>query len=58
MMLISRFGHCSWEEVEKKIPFKSRGARVLYKCNRKQMGVVATQTILKVDKWPGKHISL
>ena len=58
MMFISRFGHCSWEEVEETIPLESRGVRVLTKCNRRQIGVVATQTILKVDKSPGKHISL
>ena len=52
------FGHCSWEEVEKTIPLESRGVRVLTKCSRRQIGVVATQTILKVDKRPGKHISL
>jgi hypothetical protein len=44
--------------VEKTIPLESRGGRVLTKCNRRQIGVVATQTILKVDKRPGKHISL
>ena len=59
MMLIRRFfGRCSWEEVEKTIPLKSRGVRVLTKCSRRKIGVVATQTILKVDKRPGKHISL
>ena len=47
-----------WEEVEKTIPLKSRGVKVLTKCNRRQIGVVATQTILKVDKRPGKHINL
>ena len=52
------FGHCSWEEVEKTIPLESRGVRVLTKCSRRQIEIVATQTILKVDKRPGKHISL
>ena len=47
-----------WEEVEKTIPLESRGVRVLIKCNRRQIGVVATQTILKMDKRPSKHISL
>ena len=44
--------------MEKIIPLESSGVRVLTKCNRRQIGVVATQTILKVDKRPGKHISL
>ena len=46
-----------WEEVEKTI-LESRGVRVLTKCSRRQIGVVATQTILKVDKRLGKHINL
>ena len=46
-----------WEEVEKTIPLEKRGVRVLTKCSRRQIGVAATQTILKVDKRPGKHIS-
>ena len=58
MMFISRFGRCSWEEVEKTIPLESRSVRVLTKCNRRQIVVVATWTILKVDKRPGKHIRL
>ena len=58
MMLISKFGRCSWEEVEETIPLKSRGVRVLTKCSRRQIGIVATQTILKMDKSPGKHLSL
>ena len=58
MMLIRGFGCCSWEEVEKIVPLERRGVRVLTKCSRRQIGVVATQTILKVDKRPGKHISL
>ena len=40
------------------VPLESRGIRVLTKCNRRQIGVVATQTILKVDKRPGKHFNL
>ena len=47
-----------WKEVEKTIPLKSRVVRVLTRCSRRQIGVVATQTILKVDKRHGKHISL
>ena len=47
-----------WEEVEKIIPLESRVVRVLTKCNRRQIGIVATQTILKVDKRPGKHFNL
>ena len=43
---------------EKKKTLKSRGVKVLAKCSRKQTEVVATQTILKVDKRPGKHFSL
>ena len=46
------------EEVEKTIPLERRGVRVLTKCNKRQIGIVATQTILKVDKSPGKHINL
>jgi hypothetical protein len=57
-MFISKFGRCSWEEVEEAIPLERRGVRVLNKCSRKQVGVVATQTILKVDKKPSNHISL
>ena len=44
--------------MEKIVPLESRGARVLTKCSRRQIGVVATQTILKVDERPGKHFSL
>ena len=58
IMFLSRFGCCSWEEVEKTIPLGSRGVRVLTKCSRRQIGFMAIQTILKVDKRPGKHISL
>jgi hypothetical protein len=47
-----------WEEVEKTILLERRGVRVLTKCSRRQIGVVATQTILKVDKRTGRHISL
>ena len=58
MMLIRSFGRCTWEEVEKIVPLESRGVRVLTKSNRRQLEIVAIQTILKVDKSPGKHISL
>ena len=44
--------------MEKTIPLESRGVKVLTKCSRRKMGVVATHTILKVDKMPGKHIGL
>ena len=36
---------------------RSRDVKVLNKCNKRQIGVVATQTILKVDKRPGKHFN-
>lgn len=58
MMFISRFGHCSLGRSGEKNPLERRGVRVLTKCNRRQIGVVATQTILKMDKRPGKHFSL
>jgi hypothetical protein len=44
--------------VEKTVPLERRGVRVLTKCNIRQIEIVATQNILKVDKRPGKHISL
>jgi hypothetical protein len=47
MTLIRSFGRCSWEEVEKRVPLTSRGIRVLTKCSRRQIEVVATQTTLK-----------
>ena len=43
--------------MEKTIPLERRGVRVLTKCSRRQIEIVATQTILKVDKSLGKHIS-
>ena len=58
MMFINRFGHCSLGRSGENNILESRGARVLTKCNRRQIGIVATQTILKVDKRPGKNISL
>ena len=58
MILIRGFGHCSWEEVEKIVPLESRGVRVLTKCSGRQIEIMATQTIPKVDKRPSKHINL
>ena len=58
MILIRRFSHCSWEEVEKTVPLESKGVKVLTKCNKKQIEIVATQTVLKMDKRPGKHFNL
>ena len=52
------FGHCSLGRSGEDNPLESKGVRVLTKCNRIQVGVVATQTILKVDKRLGKHIGL
>ena len=43
--------------MEKIFPLESRGVKVLTKCSRRQIEIVATQTILKVDKNPSKHIS-
>ena len=58
MMFISRFGRCSLGRSGENNPLESRGARVLTKCSRRQIGVVATQTILKMDKRPSKHFNL
>ena len=58
MMFISRFGHCILGGSGENDPLESKGVRVLTKCSRRQIGIVATQTILKVDKRPGKHIIL
>ena len=57
MMFISKFGHCSIEGSGTNNPLASRGVRVLNKCNRRQIEIVATQTIQKVNKMPGKHFS-
>ena len=57
-MFISRFGCDSIGRSGENSPLESRGVRVLTKCNIRQIEIVATQTILKVDKRPGKHISL
>ena len=58
MMFISRFGHCSLARIGENNPLESRGVRVLTKYSRRQIGVVATLTILKLDKRPGKHFNL
>ena len=58
MMFISRFGHCSLGRSGENNTVGRRGVRVLTKCSRRQIGVVATQTILKMDKRPGKHFNL
>ena len=42
MMFISRFGHCSLGRSGENNPLESRGVRVLTKCSRRQIGVVAT----------------
>ena len=57
MMFISRFGCCSIERSGRNNPLGRRGVRVLNKCNRRQIEVVATQAIQKVDKRFGKHFS-
>lgn len=44
--------------MEKIVPLENRGVRVLTKCNKRQTEIMATQTIMKVDKSPGKHISV
>ena len=58
MMFISKFGHCSLGRIGRNNPLERRGVRVLTKCSRRQIGIVATQTILKMDKSPGKHFSI
>ena len=58
MMFLSRFGCCSLGRSGENNPLESRGVRVLTKCSRRQSEVVATQTILKMDKRPGKHFNL
>ena len=58
MMFISSFGHCSLGRSGEDNPLERRGVRVLTKCNRRQIRVVATQTILKMDKRSGKHFNL
>ena len=44
--------------MNKIVPLESKGVRVLTKCSKRQIEIVAAQTILKVDKRPGKNISL
>ena len=58
MMFISRFGHCSLGRSGENNPLESRGVKVLTKCSRRQTEIVATHTILKLDKRPGKHFNL
>ena len=58
MMFISRFGHCSLGISGENNPLGSRDARVLTKRSKRQIEIVATQTILKVDKRHGKHFNL
>ena len=57
MIFIRRFGHCSLGGSGENNPLESKGVRLLTKCSRRQTGVVAIQTILKMDKRPGKHFS-
>ena len=58
MMFISKFGHCSLGRSGEDNPLESRSVKVLTKCNIRQIGFVATPTILKMDKRPGKHFNL
>ena len=58
MMFISRFGHFSLGRSGENNPLERRGVKVLTKCSRRQIEVVATQTILKADKRLGKHFNL
>ena len=57
-MFISKFGHFSLGRSGEDNPLDNRGVKVLTKCSKRQIGVMATQTILKMDKRPGKHFSL
>ena len=50
-------GHSSIGGSGRNNPLGSRGVRVLKKCSRKQIEVVATQTIQKMNKRLGKHFS-
>ena len=58
MMFISRFGRCSLGRSGENSPLESRGVRVLTKFSRRQIEIVATEAIQKVDKRSGKHFSL
>ena len=58
MMFISKFGHCSLGRSGENNPLESRGVRVLTKLSKRQIGIVATQTILKMDKRLGNYFSL
>ena len=57
MMFISGFDCCSLGRSGEDNPLKRRGVRVLTKCSKKKIEIVATQTILKMDKRPGKHFN-
>ena len=57
-MFVSRFGRCSLGRSGENNPLESKGVRVLTKCSRRKIEIVATQTILKMDKRPSKHFSL
>ena len=57
-MFISRFGCCSLGRSGENSPLERRGVRVLIKCSRRKIGIVATPTIQKVDKRSGKNLSL
>jgi hypothetical protein len=50
MMFISRFGHCSLGRSGENNPLERRGVKILTKCSRRQIEIVSTQTILKMDK--------
>ena len=58
MMFISSFGHCISGGSGENNPLERRGVRVLTKISRRQIEIVATETILKMDKRPGKHFNL
>ena len=58
MMFTSRFGCCSLGRSGENNPLENRGVKVLTQCSIRQIEIVATQTILKMDKWLGKHFSL
>ena len=58
MMFISMFGRYSLGRSRENNPLESRGVRFLTKCNNTQIEIVATQTILKMDKRPSKNFNL
>ena len=57
MMFINRFCCCSLGRSEENNPLESRGIKVLTKCSRRQIEIVATQTIQKANKRLGKHFN-